>query len=549
MSNNKTLKDILILVILSTLFFMAGNGILGLTNDNEVFYAQSAKEMITHHTWLTPYLFDQPQFEKPIFIYWVLRLGFEIFGVSNFSARFFPAIFGVLGVIAVYCLSALGFSDKRKAFLSGVVLASMGMYFGMAKTVFTDMVFTAFLFLSLLSFFWAYTKENKKALGFVLFGAFCALAVLTKGPLGLILPGLAVFLFLICTKKIKFLFCWQTLLGLFIFAAISVPWYLLMIQKHGQDFTNEFFSNVNARRITEAQHLSNDTWYFYPMTLITSMFPWSLFVITSICLLPYYLKRKENTLYLFLTCWIVVVFGLFEAAHSKVANYIFPVFPAIAMLIAGFIYDMQESKILKKIFIGITIGTASIIALFPVAFCVSIFRFSNYITNRMPIFCLIVLLITLVAAAFWFITKSKFIKAIYAFSLVVPVMFFTLLFSHGDFEGYISSEKICNYLMENYKVENTVISSRIFLRGVRYFTDREVAMVDIPGKPFFSRHPIISLNSEEQLKEFLQKQPVTYCILKVSSVKDIENILSKGYRVTLLKIIGNSSAVKVESLP
>ncbi|MFA5272435.1 MAG: glycosyltransferase family 39 protein, partial [Candidatus Omnitrophota bacterium] len=472
MSENKHLSKILILIALSTLFFMAGNGILGLTNDNEVFYAQSAKEMIEQHTWLTPYLFGQPQFEKPIFIYWLLRIGFEIFGISNFSARFFPAIFGVIGIIAVYCLSVLGFSDKRKAFLSGVVLASMGMYFGMAKTVFTDMVFSVFLFLALLSFFWAYVKENKKALGFVLFGVFCALAVLTKGPLGLILPSAAIFLFLLCTKKIKFLFCRQTLFGLSVFALIAIPWYLLMMQKHGQAFLDEFFSNVNARRITEAQHLSNDTWYFYPMTLITSMFPWSLFVITSICLLPYYLKRKKNTLYLFLTCWVVVVFGLFEAAHSKVANYIFPVFPAMAILIAGFIYDMQESKILKKVLLALTIGTATILALFPIGFCVSAFRFSNYISNRVPIYCLAAALIILVSVAFRFIIKNKIVKAIYVFSFAVPVMFIGLLFSHGDFEAYISSEKICNYLMQNHKIENTIVSSRIFLRGVRYYTDR-----------------------------------------------------------------------------
>jgi len=278
------------------------------------------------------------------------------------------------------------------------------------------------------------------------------------------------------------------------------------------------------------------------------MFPWSLFVITSICLLPYYLKRKENTLYLFLTCWIVVVFGLFEAAHSKVANYIFPVFPAMAILIAGFIYDMQESKILKKVLLILAIGTAAILALFPIGFCVSAFRFSNYISNRVPIYCLAAMLIILVSVAFRFIIKNKIVKAIYVFGFAVPVMFFGLLFSHSDFEAYISSEKICNYLMQNYKVENTVVSSRIFLRGVRYYTDREVAMVDIPGKPFFSRHPIVSLNSEEQLKEFLQKQPVTYCILSKSSLKNIKEILSKDYRVILLKTIGNSSAVKIEYL-
>ncbi len=546
MSNSKHLENILLLAVLSLIFFLAGNGILGLTNDNEVFYAQSAKEMIQQHTWLTPYLFGHPQFEKPIFIYWVLRIGFEIFGISNFSARFFPAIFGAIGVVAVYYLSLLGFRDKRKAFLSGVVLASMGMYFGLAKTVFTDMVFTAFLFLALLSFFWAYTNENKKTLGFVFYGVFTALAVLTKGPLGIVLPSLAIGLFLIFAKRIKILFCWQTLLGLLVFTLVAAPWYLLMIQKHGQAFLGEFFSNVNVRRLVEAQHVSNDTWYFYPVTLVTSMFPWSLFLLTAIGLLPYYLKRKENTFYLFLTCWIVVVFGIFEFAHSKVANYIFPVFPAVAILIAGFIYDSQENNILKRVLFVVTTITASIIALFPIGFFVSIFQFSKYISFRVPIYFLIVFLIIIASAAFRFIFKKEILKTIYIFGLLVPVMFFTMLFAHNDFDSYISSEKICNYLMKNYKIDNTVVSSRIFLRGVRYFTDREVAMVDIPGKPFFSRHPVISLNTEEQLKSFLQKQTITYCILSKSSLKTIGNILPAEYRVKVLKTIGNSSAVKIE---
>ena len=81
-------KRILILIALSYVVLMLGNGILSLTNPDEVFYAQTAKEMIQHKTWATPYLFDQPQFEKPIFLYWCLRASFIIFGVTSFAARF-----------------------------------------------------------------------------------------------------------------------------------------------------------------------------------------------------------------------------------------------------------------------------------------------------------------------------------------------------------------------------------------------------------------------------------------------------------------------------
>jgi 4-amino-4-deoxy-L-arabinose transferase-like glycosyltransferase len=87
--NNKYLKHILILVGLSYFFFMLGNSILSLTNPDEVFYAQIAKEMAQHKTWMVPYLFGHPNFEKPIFTYWLLRIGFIIFGISSFSARFF----------------------------------------------------------------------------------------------------------------------------------------------------------------------------------------------------------------------------------------------------------------------------------------------------------------------------------------------------------------------------------------------------------------------------------------------------------------------------
>nr|MBU1327676.1 phospholipid carrier-dependent glycosyltransferase [Candidatus Omnitrophota bacterium] len=188
------IRHVLILIVLSYLFFMLGNNLLSLTNPDEVFYAQTAKEMIRHHTWLTPYLFDKPQFEKPIFLYWLLRFAFMLFGVSSFGARFFPALFAILGVIAVYFLGVLGFRDNKKAFMSALILMSSGLYIGLARTVFTDMIFTVFILMALVSFLWAYCCREKKMPGILLFFIFSGAAVLTKGLIGFLIPFLTIIL-------------------------------------------------------------------------------------------------------------------------------------------------------------------------------------------------------------------------------------------------------------------------------------------------------------------------------------------------------------------
>jgi hypothetical protein len=83
------------------------------------------------------------------------------------------------------------------------------------------------------------------------------------------------------------------------------------------------------------------------------------------------------------------------------------------------------------------------------------------------------------------------------------------------------------------------------VRGIKYYTDKEVAIINIGGKPFFSRHPLLALDSREKVKDFLYKQGTTYCILSKSSFKTIKDIIPEG-NVTLLKLAGNEYVVKVE---
>ncbi|MDP2923682.1 MAG: glycosyltransferase family 39 protein [Candidatus Omnitrophota bacterium] len=541
-------RNILILFILSCFFFMLGNNILGLTNDNEVFYAQSAKEMIQQKTWITPYIFGQPQFEKPVFIYWLLRIGFLIFGVSNFGARFFPALFAAIGVITVYFLGILGFRDEKKAFLSGLILMSCGMYVGLAKTVFTDMIFSTLMLLALTFFFWGYVKQSKKLAGILLFSLFSGLAVLTKGPLGIIIPVLAAGVFLLCKKDVKFLFCKDTIWGILLFLIAAAPWYILMIAKHGDSFIQEFFYNVNARRIVQAHHASNDTWYFYLVTILGGMFPWSLFVAGTLFFLPRYTKKKDNPFHLFLICWAAVIFFIFQLPRSKVANYIFPIFPVLALMAGNFIYDMITSNKPKHLMFIFASATLAAIALIPIGFAVSFKIYSSYILHKFPVYFLITGFLMLGILMLSFIIRRNFEKMIYSLAAVLPIFLLSLPFSYENFESYVSSREACEYLLKNYNVNNTILCSKFIVRGVKYYTDKDVAIIDIPGRPFFSPHPVTTFNSEEKVKDFLTKQVITYCILKKSSLGDMEHIMSKEFKMTILKQIGNEYIVKIERI-
>jgi len=333
------LKAILILLGLSCVFFMLGNGILSLTNPDEVFYAQVAKEMTWHHTWLVPYLFNTPQFEKPIFLYWLLRSAFFLFGVSSFSARFFPALFASLGVLATYFLGRLAFKNERKAFLCSLILMSCGLYIGLARTLFTDMIFSVFILFSITSFYWGYCRQERKGSGIILFFIFSALAVLTKGPLGVLVPALVVGVFLFFRKDIRFLLSRYSLWGIFIFVGISFPWYIFMFRKYSWSFTHEFFYNDHFRRLIEAEHAGNDTWYFYPLSMFAGIFPWSLYLFGALVYLFRHFRQNLNQANIFLLSWVAVVFLIFQPAHSKLVSYIFPCFPALALLTGDFVYQ------------------------------------------------------------------------------------------------------------------------------------------------------------------------------------------------------------------
>ena len=538
---NENAMHVAVLVVLSYFFFMCGNGVVSLTNPDEVFYAQSAKEMMQRSSWMTPYLFDAPNFEKPVFLYWLIRVGFIVFGISSFAVRFFPALFAAIGVAAVYGLGLIGFRDSRKSFYSALALMSSVMYLGLARSALTDTVFSVWILLALLAFFWGYAERSHRRLSLILFFTSCAFAVLTKGPLGLVIPLLMVLVFLSLRRDIRYIRCFDSLWGWLVFLAVASPWYLTMIQQHNTAFTHEFFYNDHWRRLMEAEHKVNDTWYFYPLTMIAGMFPWSVFVPVSL----WFLLRKDlkhlPMFSVFLLCWTGVVFVVFQAAHSKLVSYILPLFPALALLTGDGISTVIDKRLsVRRVFVGMW-GTLFVL---PVALAAGLFLFPQYISSKPAVYFLIFLFLAALALMLKFIVQRRYVRVLAVSVFFCPVILYAIPLIKAGIEPYVSSRAAGEYLLQNIDPHSVVLSSKSFLRGVRYYTDKKVAIL---GPNFFSPHPVESMDTNEKLRNFLKSRPVTYGILRQADAEDIERMGGEEFDVTVLKVIGNEYVVKVET--
>lgn len=545
MTINSNFQGVLILLILSFIFLMLGNNILSLTNPDEVFYAQTAKEMAQQKTWLAPYLFDKPQFEKPIFTYWLLRIGFMLFGVTSFGARFFPALFGIVGVVAVYIFCLLCYGDRKKAFLCALILMTSGLYIGLARTVFTDMIFSVFILLSLASFFLGYTKKNMKGAGIILFFIFSALAVLTKGPLGFLIPFLVATVFLTIRKEIGFLFCRYCFWGFLLTLLIVAPWYLFMLKKFGNSFIQEFFYNDHIRRFLEAEHKSNDTWYFYPLSTVLGVFPWSIFTVTSFIYLLRRLKEKNSlSIYYFLFSWIFTTLVVFQIAHSKLVSYIFPIFPALAVITGDFMYKTTIYN--KRLIYFLLVATLGIFMLIAVGLLFAAAKYPMYVGSWAFLYSFVGIFIFVILIQL-LILRRRPVFFPYMLACNVIIILSCTLLSHQMFDEYISSKHSADYLEKTCHANGVILCSKLFVRGIRFYTNKEVAVVILGGSNFFSPHPIPNLNTDEKVIHFLSSQQLTYGVLNKSSLIDMERITKNKFKLNLLKKIGDEYIVVVQA--
>lgn len=347
--------------------FFFGNGLIPVSDPVEVNYAQTAKEMLVAGDWVSPQIYGNYWYDKPIFFYWELMAAFSLFGVTDAAARFFPAFFGALGLGMTYYF-AEKLAGAKIARWSMAILASSLIYWCLAKLIITDMTLFLFMNGALVCFYLGY-RDKTPCLYYGAY-AFAALAVLTKGPVGLVLPGLIIFLFLAWQRDLKHFGKLKLCSGLLLFAAICSPWYLAMLSAHGQEFIDKFLGVHNYLRATVSEHPKWNVWYYYVGVYFLGTFPWCF-------VLPWAVKNliakwRERGLRdavnfgadtRFLLVWALTVNIFFQCMATKYPTYTFPALLPIAVLTAKFLVAHLSSMKLPKILtaVGVVLALATVV--------------------------------------------------------------------------------------------------------------------------------------------------------------------------------------------
>ncbi len=348
---------VIILIFALPLFYYK-LGALGLVGPDEPRYAQVAREMFERNDWITPTLLGDTWFEKPTLLYWLTIGCYHLLGVDEWAARLPNALLATLNLFIIYYVAKRA-GGRRYGLLSAIVLATSGLYFGLARAASFDIPLTL-TFTAALSFFHlADTSENSTARRKYLIGfyAMLGLSLLAKGLVGIVLMGAIIGLYIIFTGQLRKIFCFHPFAGLLICLLVAGLWYGPVIARHGWPFIEEFFIQHHFQRYTSNKYHHPGPIYFFIAIILAGVAPWSIFLIASGIdalrnLLPIrerivsllHSTTKQDRLLLLSGIWLLVPLAFFSFSNSKLPGYILPVFPALALFIAREIEKMLANS-------------------------------------------------------------------------------------------------------------------------------------------------------------------------------------------------------------
>jgi 4-amino-4-deoxy-L-arabinose transferase-like glycosyltransferase len=331
-------------IVLAIVWF----GTLGyrdLIHADEGRYAEIAREMAASGDWITPRLNDLKYFEKPALQYWATAFAFKLFGESEFVARIWPGLCGFL-TIALTAFTARRLWGERAGWFSGLVAASLVWMVGNGHFLSLDMGVTAWLTLVLCAFALAqHDDASEKEARYWMWAAWAgmACATLSKGLIGLLIPGAVLVLYTLWQRDLQIWAKMQWVAGLAIFAALTVPWFVVVSQRN-PEFAHFFFIHEHFERFLTPGHRRTGAWYYFFPFLALGMVPWTtlLPVVLVKGIKPEVGRFQPQRL---LWLWVVFVFAFFSKSDSKLSSYILPMFPALALLIGHYLANAGSNAL------------------------------------------------------------------------------------------------------------------------------------------------------------------------------------------------------------
>ena len=329
----------------------------GITNFDDAYYAQKAKEMLeTQSFWLINHA-GEPDWANPPLPIWATAIIFSLFGVSSYAAIFPSAMFATGIVLMTYRLSLLLYKDTWIAFASAFVLLFPGYFIDSSRRAMVDIPLAFFVVLAI----YAVIKAKDIKPWYLVFGFATAGAILTKSVLGLF-PLVITSAYFIFSRQWKEIINPWFLSGSLIALIVGFSWHFITWQHYGQDFIDIHFGLLILNRgFTNTEN----SFYFlgYVKDFLRNYWPWLPFTLIGLTKFGKrgFLEKDKISLLLFL--WPAIAFLVMSTSKNQTIRYLFMIFPALAIITAKTISEWLDSDRRKQA-LGIMTGVIALTILF-----------------------------------------------------------------------------------------------------------------------------------------------------------------------------------------
>ncbi len=350
-----------------TLIWFANLDYRRLVHPDEGRYAEIPREMTVTGDWVTPRLDGIKYFEKPPLQYWLTAAAYEAFGIHHWTARLWPALSGYLGVLFIgYVGWRLG--GPLLGLYSAAALGACLWYVLMAHILTLDAGLTLCMSTGLGCLFIAQcAAPSPRVARWWMWAAWAALALatLSKGLIGIVLPATALFVYTLLERDLSLWRRLNLLSGAILFAVLAVPWFAV-VSARNPEFFDFFFIHEHFTRFLTTEHRRAGAWWYFVPILIGGILPWlSVFAFAAprawrdapACANRFNWQR-------FALVWALVIFVFFSASGSKLPSYILPIFPALA-LVVGWQLGSLSDRTLARLTLPLVVA-AGLLTLFAI---------------------------------------------------------------------------------------------------------------------------------------------------------------------------------------
>lgn len=384
--------------LIAMVVLVAWFGALGLREllpADEGRYAQIAREMAASGDWVTVRYNGLKYFEKPPFHLWMSALAFDVFGVGPWQARFWVALSGLIGIAAM-ALACARWWGRRVALNCALVMFAMPLWSLGAQFNSLDMSVSAALAVVLAGFMLAQHPDASPASRqrwMLIAWAAMGIAVLTKGLIGVVLPGLVLVVYTVWRRDWALWTRLHLLAGFVVFALVTVPWFWL-VSTRNPEFAHFFFIHEHFQRYTSTIHRRENPWWYFIPLIFAGCLPWTGLWWSMVNRVRQAPRRRDGgrvhesfepsraafiagagqiaarpgsaapgiEVERLLAVWAVSIFLFFSASGSKLPGYILPVFPALAVLAALALERVSERAWRAQLFVagGVALGLAAL---------------------------------------------------------------------------------------------------------------------------------------------------------------------------------------------